>query len=84
MSKTLDLINAIEAQDATAIEASFTAAMAEKVSAKLDDMRMSVAQNMFKEQQVVTENDDEDEDEDEGDEEEENGHKETEEEYKKK
>jgi hypothetical protein len=84
MSKTLDLINAIEAQDATAIEASFTAAMAEKVSAKLDDMRMSVAQNMFKEQQVVTENDDECEDDEDEDDEDENGEKEAKEEYKKK
>jgi hypothetical protein len=48
MSTTLDLINAIETQDATAIEGAFNAAMAERVSSKLEDMRMSVAQNMFK------------------------------------
>lgn len=54
MSTTLDLINAIEAQDATAVEDAFGAAMAEKVSAKLDDMRMSVAQNMFKGQEEAS------------------------------
>ena len=57
MSTTLDLINAIEAQDATAVEDAFGAAMAEKVSAKLDDMRMSVAQNMFKGQEESSDED---------------------------
>lgn len=47
---TKDLINAIAAQDSVAIETAFNATMAEKISAKLDDMRVSVAQGMFKEQ----------------------------------
>lgn len=47
---TLDLINAIQAKDSTAIESSFNAVMADKITAKLDTMRQEVAQNMFKEQ----------------------------------
>lgn len=44
---TLKLINAIAAGDALETEAAFNASMAEKISAKLDDMRMNVAKNMF-------------------------------------
>lgn len=42
-----DLINAIVEGDASNIDAAFNSAMAEKVSSKLEDMRVSVAQNMF-------------------------------------
>ena len=45
---TLNLINAIQAGDATAVEASFQAAMAEKIAPRLDAMRQDVAANMFK------------------------------------
>jgi hypothetical protein len=47
MTTTLELINAISQGDAVSIENAFNAAMAEKVSAKLDDMRASVASSMF-------------------------------------
>jgi hypothetical protein len=43
-----DLVNAMLAKDATGTESAFQAAMAEKISAKLDDMRQSMAQSMFK------------------------------------
>lgn len=43
-----DLIAAIALGDAAGTENAFNATMAEKISAKLDDMRISVAQNMFK------------------------------------
>ena len=47
MSNTLELINAIASGDASGTENAFQAAMAEKIGAKLDDMRISVAQSMF-------------------------------------
>lgn len=47
MTTTLELINAIASGDATQTEAAFGSAMAEKISAKLDDMRVQIAQNMF-------------------------------------
>ena len=48
MSETvMNLINAIQAGDATSVEASFHAAMAERIAPKLDDMRQSVSANMF-------------------------------------
>jgi hypothetical protein len=43
-----DLVAAIQAKDAIATEAAFQAAMAEKISARLDDMRQTISQNMFK------------------------------------
>jgi hypothetical protein len=52
---TRDLINAIEAGDATGIENAFNQAMATKVSEKLEDMRSDVAQNMFASEEVVEE-----------------------------
>ena len=55
MGTTKDLINAISSGDAVSIEAAFNTAMAEKVSAKLDDMRIDVAKNMFAAQQQVAE-----------------------------
>ena len=42
-----DLINAIAEGDSIAIEDSFNTVMASKISDRLDDMRVSVAQNMF-------------------------------------
>jgi ribosomal protein S24E len=44
---TLDLVHAIINKDAVAIETNFNDAMADKISTKLEDMRTSVAQNMF-------------------------------------
>jgi len=44
---TKDLIDALAAGDATGIETTFNAAMAERISARLDTMRQEVAQNMF-------------------------------------
>ena len=72
---TLSLIQAIADGDAIGTEQAFATAMAEKLSAKLDDMRTGIAQNMFVAQQETVseeskkddedENEDEDEDEDE-------------------
>lgn len=47
MTTTLELINAIASGDSTATQNAFNAAMAEKISAKLDDMRIDVAKTMF-------------------------------------
>ena len=47
-----DLISAIVEGDAATIDAAFNAEMATRVSAKLEDMRVSVAQNMFRVEQV--------------------------------
>lgn len=52
---TMNLINAIRAGSATETESLFGAAMAEKLSGKLEDMRAAVAQNMFKTQEEPTE-----------------------------
>lgn len=51
---TLDLINAIEAGDSEGIEKTFQELMANRVSEKLDDMRATVAQNMFKSQEETS------------------------------
>jgi hypothetical protein len=47
-----DLISAIVEGDAANIDAAFNAEMATRVSARLEDMRVSVAQNMFHAEQV--------------------------------
>ena len=48
MSETVqNLVQAIQAGDALETEQAFANAMAEKLSARLDDMRQSVAQGMF-------------------------------------
>lgn len=52
---TLNLIQAIADGDAVGTEQAFATAMAEKLSAKLDDMRTGIAQNMFVAQEPVTE-----------------------------
>ena len=44
---TRDLIDAISSGDSISIETQFNNSMAEKISAKIEDMRQSVAQNMF-------------------------------------
>jgi hypothetical protein len=42
-------------KDAVGTESAFQSAMAEKISAKLDDMRVSVAQSMFKTPEAAVE-----------------------------
>jgi hypothetical protein len=55
-----NLITAIASGNAIDTENAFNAAMAEKISARLDDMKISVAQNLFKgEAQVETTEDQE-------------------------
>ena len=54
MTTTLELINAIATGDAVATEDAFNAAMAEKISAKLDDMRINVAHRMFNAPEVAS------------------------------
>jgi hypothetical protein len=46
-----ELVNAMLAKDADKMQAAFQASVAEKISAKLDDMRSSMAQSMFKTQE---------------------------------
>lgn len=48
---TKDLIYAIADGNAVETEAAFKAAMAEKLSSKLEDMRINLAQSMFKPQE---------------------------------
>lgn len=50
-----DLINAIAEGDSTKIETAFDAEMATRISARLEDMRVSVAKSMFATEQVDTE-----------------------------
>jgi hypothetical protein len=52
---TLDLVQAIMSKDAMAIESSFNDVMADKISTRLEDMRTTVAQNMFKTPEAVVE-----------------------------
>jgi hypothetical protein len=52
---TLNLIQSIANGDAVETESAFAAAMAEKLSVKLDDMRTNIAQNMFAAQEPVVE-----------------------------
>jgi hypothetical protein len=42
-----DLIDAIASGDSLAIDAAFNSEMANRISERLDDMRVDVAQNMF-------------------------------------
>jgi hypothetical protein len=55
MTTTLELINAIASGDAVATENAFNASMAEKISAKLDDMRINVAHRMFNAPEISSE-----------------------------
>lgn len=50
---TRDLINAIAAGEAIEIENAFNSTMAEKISARIDDLRIDVAQNLFSAQEQV-------------------------------
>ena len=50
-----NLINAIASKNAIETESAFNAAMAEKVSARLEDLRQNIAQSMFAAEQVSTE-----------------------------
>jgi len=50
-----NLINAIESGSAVSTEEQFNAAMAEKISVKLDAMRQDVAANMFATEEVEIE-----------------------------
>ena len=50
-----NLVAAMLAKDANGTQAAFQAAMAEKISDKLDDMRSVMAQNMFKQPETVVE-----------------------------
>jgi len=50
MSASLELVSAISSGNAVEIESAFSAAISEKIANRLDDMRLSVAQNMFGEQ----------------------------------
>lgn len=58
-----DLINAIVEGDAAKIDAAFNSEMATRISNKLEDMRVSVAQSMFATEQVEDQIEDEVEDE---------------------
>lgn len=49
MSNTRELIDAIQSGDSTAIQQHFEAAMASRIADRMDTMRQTVAQNMFKE-----------------------------------
>ena len=56
MSETVkQLVTAMLQKDAMGTETAFQSAMAEKISAKLDDMRMNVAQSMFKTPEAAVE-----------------------------
>jgi hypothetical protein len=48
MEMTKNLVSALAAGDADGIEVAFNSAMAEKISARLDDMRIDMAKTMFK------------------------------------
>ena len=52
---TLNLVSAIINKDATDIESSFNAAMAEKIATRLDDMHNTIAQSMFAEEVELVE-----------------------------
>jgi hypothetical protein len=47
MEATKNLVSALASGNADAIETSFNAAMAEKIAARLDDMRIDMAKSMF-------------------------------------
>jgi len=52
MSNVKDLIDAIATGDTIGTESSFNAAIAEKIAGRLETMRTSIAQNMFKSDMV--------------------------------
>ena len=50
---TRDLVNAIAAGDAIEIENAFNSTMAQKISARIEDKRIDVAQSLFSTQEEV-------------------------------
>ena len=50
-----DLIKAVNSGDSTEIDSAFNAEMANRISTRLEDMRVSVAQGMFATEQSVEE-----------------------------
>ena len=54
MSGVQDLINAIDSGDSTEIDTAFEKEMSARISTRIDDMKVDLAQNMFKSQQEVT------------------------------
>ena len=50
-----NLINAIASKNAMETESAFNAAMAEKVSSRLEGLRQNIAQSMFSAEEVVSE-----------------------------
>ena len=52
-----NLINAIAEGDSVGIEAAFNQEMATRISDRLEDMRIEVAQNMFRTESVEVEED---------------------------
>jgi hypothetical protein len=50
-----DLIKAIDSGDSQTIDAAFQAEMANRISTRLEDLRVSVAQNMFATEQTIEE-----------------------------
>lgn len=56
------LVDAIKSGDVLETEKAFAAAMAERLSGKIEDMRQDVAANLFKSPEVATEEFNEDED----------------------
>ena len=55
MEMTKNLVSALAAGDADGIEVAFNSAMAEKISARLDDMRIDMAKTMFKTPEQIAE-----------------------------
>ncbi len=53
----IKLVDAIKSGDAIATEEAFAAAMADKLSVKIDDYRQQVAANMFNQQEEMVEED---------------------------
>ena len=51
----INLVNAIKAGDAIATEQAFADAMAEKLTSKIEDLRQTVAANMFPQPEAVVE-----------------------------
>lgn len=50
---TRDLINAIAAGDAIEIENAFNSTMAEKISSRIEDKRIEVAQTLFAAEETI-------------------------------
>lgn len=55
MSNTRELIDALVAGDAESIETSFNVAIADRISARMDDMRSDIAKSMFSSESAESE-----------------------------